>query len=229
MKKLISQFDTRKFGIYVTTPSCCGCCCCCCCSLATSITSSVLLAKRINHEGKVKNIPYKNLYVALAALFLPIAGLISYALIGLVGNTLQRCSTVTRGGSRFYPEQVYTNCTSPVANYFWVIAALVFIGVLAFLYYQVKLKHPLSRAFLVVMAIAGLMVAEAFVGAFLILSSAGIGYLIAIPFMFALVYKLYGKTFGKDTTQKIDPNSHNLVQKPQNPEPPNDPWQNTPQ
>lgn len=64
----------------VATPTCSSCCCCCCC-LAAVANASMLAAERVNEEGRRNEVPHRELYVALAALFFPLSvvlGVVAY-------------------------------------------------------------------------------------------------------------------------------------------------------
>lgn len=77
MKALPTQFDSGRLSTAVATPTCSSCCCCCCCATAI-VATSVVSAQRVNYAGKRNGVGSRGWYVAIAALFLPVAVLIGW-------------------------------------------------------------------------------------------------------------------------------------------------------
>lgn len=131
----------------------------------------------------------------LAALFLPVIGVITYMLIFAINNNFGKCIQQTYdnglGGS-----DSYQYCSTPGTSPYVVIpiVLLVAIFVLSYLYVRVKMGKPVLRAVIVTTIVATAFVAEGIGGAILILTGVGgIVYLIAIPFLFAAVQRFYSR------------------------------------
>lgn len=205
MKALQTQFDNKRLSDAVATPTCSSCCCCCCC-LATSIASSSLLAQRIGKEGEKHQVQDRHFLTALAALFVPICGMLVYLGFWLINSLLRTCTEKSYGFSSSLGGGSYTVCTEPGAA---VILPLMIIApflVLWFLYSQVRIKKPLKRAALVTALIAVAFTAEFIGGAFLIITGVGgIVYLILIPIIVGWISVWYRRHLGKEVGYEVAP------------------------
>ncbi|MCA9323808.1 hypothetical protein KC992_01770 [Candidatus Saccharibacteria bacterium] len=104
------------------------------------------------------------------------------------------CSTHTYNSYRGGTSYSYEACTNTASAYILPIIVVSPLLVLAYLYMRAKIPHPWRRA-IAATAVIGIGTAiEFFAGAFLILSSAGVLYLISIPFFWALAHKIYSST-----------------------------------
>ena len=191
MKRLVTQFDNGLSGVAIATPTCSSCCCCCCC-LATSIASSSLLARRVRVETLRKKIVGSASLTALAALFIPVTGVLVYAVYKLI-NLSQKCmvSTINYGTPTSYggvQSYSYPVCTRPAYSAIPILSFVMPVLVLTYIYTRAKMQKPLLRGFVVTIFIGILMAAEAWGGALLILTGVGgIAYLISIPFLIGII------------------------------------------
>ena len=205
MKALQTQFDDKRLSNVVATPTCSSCCCCCCC-LATSIASSSLLAQRIGKEGEKHQVHNRHLLTVLAALFVPISGVLVYLGFWLINNLLRACAERSYEFSSSLGRETYTVCTNPGAA--WILPLMIITPflVLWFLYNQVHIEKPLKRATLVTALIAVAFTAEFFGGAFLILTGVGgIIYLILIPIIVGWISVWYHRHIGKGVNDSPAP------------------------
>jgi hypothetical protein len=85
-----------------------------------------------------------------------------------------------------------------------VVIVGAFLLVLWFLYVSVQVAHPLRRAALVTALIALAFAIEFVVGGVLILSTAGIAYVILVPVMIAWVVTWYKRHIGKEFSADAD-------------------------
>lgn len=205
MKALQTQFDDKKLSNAVATPTCSSCCCCCCC-LATSIASSSLLAQRIGKEGEKHQVHNRHLLTVLAALFVPISGVLVYLGFWLLNNLLRTCTERSYEFSSSLGRETYTVCTNPGAAWILPLMIIAPLLVLWFLYTQVHVEKPLKRATLVTTLIAIAFTAEFFGGAFLILTGVGgIVYLILIPIIVGWISVWYHRHIGKGVNDSLVP------------------------
>lgn len=200
MKALQTQFDDKRLSSAVATPTCSSCCCCCCC-LATSIASSTLLAQRVAKEGEKHQVFNRHMLTVLAALFVPIVGVLVYFGFWTINLLLRTCTEHTYEFSSSYGPDKYTVCTNPGAA--WIIPLLIIAPflVLLYLYARVHIENPLKRATLVTALIAVAFTAEFFGGAALILTGlGGIVYLIMIPIVVGWITVWYHRHLGKEVS-----------------------------
>jgi len=196
MKALQTQFDDKRLSNAVATPTCSSCCCCCCC-LATSIASSTLLAQRIGKEGEKHQVHNRHLLKVLAALFVPIVGVLVYLGFWTINSLLTTCTERTIG--RY--ADTYTTCTNPGAIAIWPLLLIAPMLVLWFLYSRVQIEKPAKRAMLVTTFIAIAFTAEFFGGAYLILTGVGgIVYLILVPIIIGWITAWYHRHIGKEVS-----------------------------
>lgn len=188
MKKQICQFDTGKLTESVATPTCSSCCCCCCC-LTTAITSSRLLTHRIALETKNKKIASRTSLLIASALFIPFSILVGYFGFWTI-NLLSECTTKSYTGYGA-SASTYQVCTNPAANLIWPIIIMSPLIVLAYLYTRAKISHPWKRAILATLLISIATAIEFVGGAFLILTTGGLLYIILIPLFYGLIVKIY--------------------------------------
>lgn len=193
MKRQISQFDTGRLTVAVATPTCSSCCCCCCC-LTTAVASSSILTKRIATETKANNISNRKSLLAISALFVPISVAVGYFGFWLINIVASTCTTKTYESYGSGPANTYEICTNPAANFALPIVIISPFVVLTYLYTRAKIPHPKRRAILAMIVIAVGFAIEFFAGAAMILGSAGILYLISIPFLWGLAHKIYSST-----------------------------------
>ncbi len=194
MKALQTQFDGKRLSNAVATPTCSSCCCCCCC-LATSIASSTLLAQRIAKEGEQHKVMNRHLLTILAALFVPVVGILVYFGFWTINLVAHRCTLIT-GDIGSSP---YTVCTTPGSA--WVIPLLIVVPllVLTYLYARVRVQKPFIRAIMVTALIVAAFIGEATGGAMLILTGVGgIVYLILVPVVVGWITVWYHKHIGKE-------------------------------
>jgi hypothetical protein len=194
MKRQITQFDNDRTNATIATPTCSSCCCCCCC-LTTTLASSTILARRINKEAREKRIKDPVGLTLLAALFLPVIGVITYLLIFAINSNFGKCIQQTYDNGLGGTDS-YQYCSTPGTTPYIIIpiVLLVAIFVLSYLYVRVKMGKPVLRAVIVTAIVATAFVAEGIGGAMLILTGVGgIVYLIAIPFLFAAVQRFYSR------------------------------------
>lgn len=192
MKRQITQFDNDRNNATVATPTCSSCCCCCCC-LITTLASSTILARRINQESKQKKIKDPAGLTILAALFLPVIVALTYLLTFAINKDFRHCTQQTSTYS--FGASSYQFCSNPANNLYVIvpIALLVSIFVLSYLYVRVKMGRPVLRAVIVTAIVVTAIVVEAIGGAFLILSTAGIAYIILIPILYGAVQRFYSR------------------------------------
>jgi hypothetical protein len=198
MKALQTQFDNQRLSSAVATPTCSSCCCCCCC-LATSVAASSLLAQRVGKEGEKHQIEHRHLYTVLAALFVPIVGLLVYLGFWTINSFLSSCT------NRSYSDggEIYSVCTNPGAATIWPLLFIVPMVVLWFLYSRVHIEQPVKRAAWVTALIAVAFTVELFAGAVLILTGAGgIVYLILVPLIVGWISKWYHNHLGKESAEQ---------------------------
>lgn len=195
MRQRISQFDSGKLTEAVATPTCSSCCCCCCC-LTTAAASSSILTKRILVETKNNKSSFRGLLVTASALFVPLSLALGYFGYWTINTVFGSCETRTYTYSSLLRDEptTYQACTEPAARLILPIIVLSPFLILGFLYTKAKIPHPWRRAFFAMLLISLGFVIEFFVGASLILSSAGLGYLIAIPFLWIFAHKLYSRS-----------------------------------
>jgi len=153
------------------------------------------LARRINKEAREKRIKDPIGLTLLAALFLPVIGVITYLLIFAINSNFGKCIQQTYdnglGGTNSYQY-----CSTPGTSPYIIIPVvlLVAIFVLSYLYVRVKMGKPILRAVIVTAIVATAFVAEGIGGAILILTGVGgVVYLIAIPFLLAAVQRFYSR------------------------------------
>ncbi len=192
MKKQICQFDTGKLTESVATPTCSSCCCCCCC-LTTAITTSTLLTHRIAAETKGKKIASRRTLLLASALFIPFSLAIGYFGYWTI-NLLSECTIRSYAGYGT-SARTYEVCTNPAANFIWPIIILSPFIVLGYLYTRAKISHPWKRAMLATFLISIATVIEFIGGAFLILTTGGLLYIVLIPFFYGLILKIYRSTW----------------------------------
>lgn len=200
MKVLQTQFDDKRLSNAVATPTCSSCCCCCCC-LATSIASSTLLAQRVAKEGEKHQVFNRHLLTVLAALFVPIVGVLVYLGFWTINLLLRTCTEHSYQFSSSLGRESYTVCTNPGAG--WIIPLLIIAPflVLLYLYARVRIENPLKRATLVTALIAVAFTAEFFGGAALILTGVGgIVYLILVPIIVGWITVWYHRHIGKEVS-----------------------------
>ncbi len=203
MKALATQFDNKRLSSAVATPTCSSCCCCCCC-LATSIASSTLLAQRIGKEGEKHQVFNRHLLTVLAALFVPIVGVLVYLGFWTINKLLRTCAE--HSYHSLVGQESYTVCTNPGAG--WIIPLLIIVPflVLLYLYTRVHIKNPLKRAALVTALIAVAFTAELFGGAVLITTGVGgIVYLVLIPIVVGWITVWYHQHLGKEVVTETTP------------------------
>lgn len=197
MKTLQTQFDAKRLSTAVATPTCSSCCCCCCC-LATTLSTSSLLAQRINKESTKKQMPSSTLLTVLAALFVPVVGVLVYFGFWTINMLFKTCTERSYGGT-YGGSNTYTVCTNPAAG--WLIPLLIIVPclVLWFLYRQVAIRNPFNRAMLVTFLVAVAFVAEFFGGAALILTGVGgIVYLLLVPVIIGWISVWYHNHIGAE-------------------------------
>ena len=136
MKALQTQFDNKRLSNAVATPTCSSCCCCCCC-LATSIASSSVLAQRIGREGEKHKVHNRKLLTILAALFVPISGILVYLAFWLINNLVSTCTGRSYEFSSSLGSGTRIVCTDLEVG--WILPLMIVMPflVLWFLYAQV--------------------------------------------------------------------------------------------
>ncbi len=195
MKTLTTQFERNPFGATVATPTCSSCCCCCCC-LAATISTSSLLAQRINKEAKAIELRHRRWWVALAALFLPITGGITYVFSWIIPRLTQNC---WNHFDDYSGDTLRVCAPSDDVAALIVVAAISIIGFVALLYWRVKFPRPLGRAVLVTVLYVAAFMLELIGGAALILTGAGgVVYLILVPVIVGWISAWYHRHLGKD-------------------------------
>jgi hypothetical protein len=204
MKALQTQFDDRRLSSAVATPTCSSCCCCCCC-LATSIASSTLLAQRVAKEGEKHKVFNRHLLTVLAALFVPIVGLLVYFGFWTINTLLRTCTLhyyqfSTKGIGR----ESYTVCTNPGAGLILPLLLIAPFLVLLYLYARVHIEKPVLRAAMVTALIAVAFTIEFFGGAALILTGVGgIVYLIMVPVIVGWITVWYHRHLGREANDGL--------------------------
>lgn len=205
MKKVATQFDTLRHSTTISTPSCCGSSSCCCCCLATTIASSSLLAQRINKEAKREGLRSRKLLVLVAALFLPLAGLLTYAGWRLTNSLTRTCATESY--SDVYGVNEYLQCTSPGNNALFLLVFFFPALVLWFLYSRVHIDKPVRRALMITGLIAVGFIAEFFVTGYMLMLTPlpPILYLIFVPLAVGWISVWYRNHLGtEDAPAKHD-------------------------
>lgn len=193
MQRQITQFDNGRTNATVATPTCSSCCCCCCC-LTTTITSSTLLARRINREARAKRVKDPVGLTVLAALFLPVIGVLAYLLVWAIDRVSKHCSTVLADPVDGLSYQ-YQYCSQPAhtALVLVPVGAIVSISVLAYLYARVKMKRPVLRAAVVAVLVSVAFVGEGIGGGLLLLRGFALVYVCAVPILFVLLLRFYNR------------------------------------
>jgi cytochrome bd-type quinol oxidase subunit 2 len=160
MKALQTQFDDKRLSNAVATPTCSSCCCCCCC-LTTTLASSTILARRINKEAREKRVKDPVGLALLAALFLPVIGVITYLLIFAINSNFGKCIQQTYDDGLGGTDS-YQYCSAPGTSPYVIIpiVLLVAIFVLSYLYVRVKMGKPILRAVIVTAIVATAFVSE---------------------------------------------------------------------
>ncbi len=186
MKALANQFDDSRLTNAVATPTCSSCCCCCCC-LATMVTSSALLSIRVDKEAKLKSVPNRMVYVIIAALFIPISGIITYLGFWTISTLLKSCTTETYGIAN-YSTKV---CSNPGGGVIAPLMIIVTLLILTFLYKEVRMKKPFIRSVIVMTLISIAFGIEFILGAISVLSffPAYIGVAILISLSIIAFYR----------------------------------------
>lgn len=135
-------------------------------------------------------LPNRRLLTVIAALFVPITGLLSYASFWVMSLILNNC----------YQNNLatYSNCTEPGGYAGIIIQILLPFLFLWFLYKKVYMENPAKRALLVTALIAVAFTMEFVAGAFIVLAGFGIGYLIVVPFIIGFLSRWYYRHLGKD-------------------------------
>ena len=189
MRAKPTQFDDKKLSNTVATPTCSSCCCCCCC-LATSVAGSVVLAQDISKEADIHQVPNKQVYVLLAALFLPISALTIYVTNSIfLAIVKSACSSDEFTSSCALSVMFIRNSMFGLLG----LSALVSFLIVYFLFKKVLAENPIRKSivFLVLFSVA--FAVELFVGGSLILSTGGGGifpYLILVPLVVLWAMKL---------------------------------------
>ena len=141
----------------------------------------------------------RHLLTALAALFVPIVGILVYLGFWTINTLLRTCTEHSYKFSSYLGRESYVVCTNPGAA--WIIPLLILAPflVLSYLYSRVRIVNPLKRAALVTALIAVAFSAEFFGGAVLILTGVGgIVYLIMIPVVVGWITVWYRRHLGKE-------------------------------
>jgi hypothetical protein len=223
MKALPTQFDNSRLSSAVATPTCSSCCCCCCC-LATSIASSTLLAQRIAKEGEKHQVFNRHMLTVIAALFVPVVGVLVYFGSWTINLLLRTCSSSTYEFSGTLGSQHYTVCTSPGAAGVLPLLIIMPFLVLLYLYARVHIAKPVQRAALVTALIAIAFTAEFFGGAFMILTGiGGIGYLILVPVIVGWITVWYKRHLSQEPDEQLMEQHGQDPAKPEEPSQPNPP------
>lgn len=201
MRALITQFDDHRLTSAVATPTCSSCCCCCCC-LATSIAASSLLAQRVGKEGEKHQVVNRHLLTVLAALFVPIVGVLVYFGAWTINTIFRTCTERSYGTAIGGTRDVYTVCTNPASAAILPLLIIAPMLVLWYLYMRVQIKNPLKRAIMVTFLIALAFIIEFIAGAGMILTGVGgIAYLCLVPVVVGWISVWYHRHIGKEVVE----------------------------
>lgn len=181
------------------------------------ISSSSLLAQRINREAKAHHTSDRAGLTILAALFVPVVLALVYGIFRVLSSILQDCTTRTYSSPSMsgYSYQV---CRNPANALLLPIAIGSLVFVLWYLYKRVGIEGPLKRSLLVATLFSIAFTAEFFGGAMLILTGVGgIVYLCLVPVVIGWLSVWYNKHLREklpEDTPYDQPNS-NAPQPPQ--------------